>query len=140
MKKLHIRPVEASNNGKRERWWAIQEKDERGNFVTLTNGTFSHAYPRREMAIEAREMLLKKAESKHPRSVYTHRYYDEEDYNHLNQKGYTDEEIEKIWDRDIKNDIVSNLLWLEVNDPDAAKEVLEEYERLKVNNPYKSNS
>lgn len=139
MRKLHIRPVEASNNGKRERWWAVQEKDSNGNFVTLTNGIFSHAYPRREMAAEAREMLLKKAE-KHPRSVFTHRYYEEEDYNHLSQKGYSDEEIEKILDRDLKHDIVSNLLWLEVNDPEAAKDVLVEYERLKENNPYKSNS
>ena len=139
MRKLHIRPVEASNNGKRERWWAVQEKDANGNFVTLINGIFSHAYPRREMAAEAREMLLKKAE-KQPRSVFTHRYYEEEDYNYLSQKGYTDEEIVEIWNRDIKHDIVSNLLWLEVNEPEVAKDVLAEYERLKVNNPYKSNS
>ena len=140
MKKLHIRPVEASNNGKKERWWAIQEKDEHGNFVTLINGIFSHAYPRREMAMEASEMLLKKAESKHPRGVFTHRYYEEEDYNYLSQKGYSDEEIEEIWNRDIKHDIVSNLLWLEVNEPEVAKDVLAEYERLRENNPYKSNS
>ena len=140
MRKLHIRPVEASNNGKKERWWAVQEKDGNGNFVTLINGIFSHAYPRREMAVEAREMLLKKAENKHPRSVFTHRYYEEEDYNYLSQKGYTDEEIEEIWNRDIKHDIVSNLLWLEVNEPEVAKEVLAEYERLRENNPYKSNS
>jgi hypothetical protein len=139
MKKLHIRPVEASNNGKKERWWAVQEKDEHGNFVTLINGIFSHAYPRREMAAEAREILLQKQESKHPRSVYTHRYYDEQDYEELSRKGYTDEEIAAIWDRDIKHDIVSNLLWLEVTDPAAAKNVLAEYERLKANNPYKSN-
>ncbi len=139
MKKLHIRPVEASNNGKKERWWAVQEKDGNGNFVTLTNGIFSHAYPRREMAVEAREMLLKKAE-KQPRSVFTHRYYEEEDYSYLSQKGYTDEEIVEIFNRDIKHDIVSNLLWLEVNEPEVAKDVLAEYERLKVNNPYKSNS
>lgn len=139
MRKLHIRPVEASNNGKRERWWAVQEKDANGNFVTLINGIFSHAYPRREMAAEAREMLLKKAE-KQPRSVFTHRYYEEEDYNYLSQKGYTDEEIVEIWNRDIKHDIVSNLLWLEVNEPEVAKDILTEYERLRENNPYKSNS
>ena len=91
------------------------------------------------MAVEAREMLLKKAE-KQPRSVFTHRYYEEEDYNYLSQKGYTDEEIVEIFNRDIKHDIVSNLLWLEVNEPEVAKDVLAEYERLKVNNPYKSNS
>lgn len=136
MKKLYIRPVRASNNGKTERWWAVQQKDEDGNFVTLTNGEFSHAYPKRELATEAKERLTKMSEV-FPRCVYTHRYFDKQDYEHLSHKGYTDDDISAIWDRDMRNDIISNLLWLEANNPETVKEVLGEYKVLQKDNPYK---
>lgn len=41
-------------------------------------------------------------------SIKTHRRYDEKDYHRLSQKGYSDQEIIDIWNKDILNDF----MWL----------------------------
>lgn len=41
-------------------------------------------------------------------TIKLHRRYDEKDYQRLNSKGYTDQEIIDIWNKDILNDF----MWL----------------------------
>jgi len=55
------------------------------------------------------------------------------------QKGYNDTEVAEIWNNDIRHDVISNLLWLRANAPNAAEKVLADFVNLKNNNPYQSN-
>lgn len=81
----------------------------------------------------------KKEKSEITSEIVAHRLYNLDDYNKLHEKGYSNQEILQIWNRDIEHHTIANLLWLEANNPTALKEILAEYERLKTNNPYKSN-
>lgn len=73
------------------------------------------------------------------KNILNHRRYEESDYEKLKVKGYGDEEIEKIWDEDIKRQIVNDLLWLEANKPELAEQIIDEYNKNKERNPHAQN-
>ena len=133
MKKLYIRPVNATHEGNTEKWWAIQEKDEKGIFHTLSNGIFSHAYPRRHTAEEVKKRLEESLIDL-PKKVKNHRRFVLKDYQYLSEKGYSDDEIIVIWNKDIRQSVTMDLLWLEKFDPKAVKEIFTNLEDLRKNN------
>ena len=139
MKKLYIRPVTATHEGNTEKWWAIQEKDEKGNFRTLSNGIFSHAYPRRHTAEEVKERLEQTLEDL-PERIRHHRRFALKDYQRLREKGYSDDEVIVIWNKDIRQSATMDLLWLEKFDPKAVKEIFANLEDLRKNNIFKSSN
>lgn len=139
MKKLYIRPVKATHEGKTDEWWAIQEKDKNGKFHTLSNGIFSHAYPRRHTAEEVKERL-EQAFSDLPERVKHHRGFALKDYQRLREKGYSDDEIIVLWNKDIRQRTTMDLLWLEKFDPQAVKEIFANLKRLRDNNIFESSN
>ena len=138
MKKLYVRPVIATREGKEDRWWAIQQKEADGKFHTLSNGIYSHAYPRREQAERVRAHLQQQAIFSAPDAITNHRCFAVDDYEYLSKKGYTDDEIVKIWNEDVRKRILADLLWLESYQSSEVMALLKEYRRLKNNNPYSS--
>lgn len=140
MKKLFIRQVAVNPADKSEQRWEVQMKHEDGSFIGIVDKDMDHlSFSTREEAVKAREILLQREEIEFQYDICTHRRYQEDDYKHLKAKGYNDSEIANIWNNDIKHDIVSNLLWLRANNPEAAEEVLADFVNLKNNNPYQSN-
>lgn len=138
MKKLFIRPVKATYESQTEKWWAIQEQDENRKFQTLSNGIFSHAYPRRRTAEEAKERL-EQTMGDFPEEIKNHRRFYLKDYQHLKDKGYSDDKIVSIWNRDIRQSATMDLLWLEKFDHKAVKEIFANLEDLRKNNIFKTN-
>ena len=69
-------------------------------------------------------------------NILNHRCYNEQDYERLQAKGYSDEEIEKIWNDDLQRQIVADLLWLDAHQPEVAKKILEDYRKNRKDNPF----
>jgi len=140
MKKLYIRQVAVTRDDKSEERWEVQIKRENGEFCIFASlNAEIHSYSKREDAVKAREEFLHNEEVESQYHIETHRRYQEDDYNHLKAKGYNDTEVAEIWNNDIRHDVISNLLWLRANAPNAAEKVLADFVNLKNNNPYQSN-
>lgn len=69
-------------------------------------------------------------------SIEKHRRFNAEDYEALKNKGYSDAEIEEIWDTDIRQRILFDLLWLAAKTPQTAEDLVAEFHRLKDDNPF----
>jgi len=71
-------------------------------------------------------------------TIKSHRCFNEKDYEKLQSKGYEDSEIIQIWNKDLKQRVFSDLLWLETQNPKAVKNIFLEFQKLKNNNPFNS--
>jgi len=71
--------------------------------------------------------------------IKSHRRFDSEDYKHLQEKGYNDQEIIEIWERNINQRVLSDLLWIEAQNPKVVTSLLAEFEKQKGNNPFTIN-
>lgn len=71
--------------------------------------------------------------------IKNHRVFNPEDYERLQNKGYSDSEVIEIWNKDLKQRVLSDLLWLEAQSPEAVKTILAEFEEFKGKNPFTSN-
>ena len=69
-------------------------------------------------------------------SIKNHRVFNAEDYERLQSKGYSDSEVMDIWDKDLKQRVLSDLLWLEAQTPEIAETIITEFQKLKDNNPF----
>ena len=69
-------------------------------------------------------------------TIKSHRLYDEEDYKALSTKGYSDDEIIKIWNKSVSDVLFGHLLWLDAHDPESVKCLLTEFKKVKKNNPF----
>ena len=72
-------------------------------------------------------------------TIKSHRCFNQEDYKRLQDKGYDDQEIIGIWDRDIHQRVLSDLLWIEAQTPKVVTSLFAEFEKQKGNNPFISN-
>lgn len=72
-------------------------------------------------------------------SIEKHRRFNAEDYEALKNKGYSDYEISEIWNQDLRQRVLSDLLWLEAQNPEAAENLLAEFQKLREQNPFISN-
>ncbi len=72
-------------------------------------------------------------------SIKNHRVFNTEDYEKLQNKGYGDAEITEIWDRDIRQRVLSDLLWIDAQSPQEAEEILTEFKKMRGENPFISN-
>ena len=72
-------------------------------------------------------------------SIKNHRVFNTEDYERLQNKGYSDSEVMDIWDKDLKQRVLSDLLWLEAQSPEIAETIIAEFQKLKDKNPFISN-
>ncbi|QQS59434.1 hypothetical protein IPN35_00905 [Candidatus Peregrinibacteria bacterium] len=73
-------------------------------------------------------------------SIENHRVFNPEDYEKLKTKGYGNAEIEEIWDKDLRQRTVSDLLWQAAKHPQTAEDIVAEFYRLKDDNPFTPNS
>jgi hypothetical protein len=69
-------------------------------------------------------------------SIENHRVFNPDDYAKLKNKGYSNAEIEEIWDTDLRQRTVSDLLWQAARNPQTAEDIVEEFHRLKGDNPF----
>jgi len=72
-------------------------------------------------------------------SIKNHRVFNTEDYERLQNKGYSDFEIIEIWNKDLKQRVLADLLWLEAQSTEVVEKTLAEFEELKGKNPFISN-
>ncbi len=72
-------------------------------------------------------------------SIKTHRVFNTEDYERLQNKGYSDPEVIEIWNKDLKQRVLADLLWLEAQSPEVVEKILAELQELKGKNPFTSN-
>ena len=69
-------------------------------------------------------------------SIKNHRIFNAEDYEKLQKKGYDDPEIIEIWDRDIRQRVLSDLLWIDAHAPEEAESILIEFKKMRGENPF----
>ena len=69
-------------------------------------------------------------------SIEKHRVFNPADYETLKNKGYSDTEIEEIWDTDVRQRTLFDLLWIAAKNPQTAEDIVAEFHRLKADNPF----